>query len=103
MRATHEAKLPDRDMPTVEQIRHTIDRGGAHDKVRVGDPAAAPLGADEEAAGTPTTADRLKDTCANEFGRMADNIPKRRNGAALFATTMVLSVALAAFAVALGG
>lgn len=38
---------------TVEQLRGDIDSGRMRDKIRVGDPAAAPLGADEEAAGTP--------------------------------------------------
>jgi hypothetical protein len=38
---------------TVEQLRSDIDHGLTGDKVEVSDPAAAPLGADEEAAGTP--------------------------------------------------
>jgi hypothetical protein len=37
----------------VEQLRGDIDSGRTGDKVRVSDPAAAPLGADDEAAGTP--------------------------------------------------
>ena len=35
------------------QLRDRIDRGGAGDKVAFSDPAAAPLGTDDEAAGTP--------------------------------------------------
>ena len=38
---------------TTEQLRDDIDSGRAGDKVRFKDPAAAPLGTDEEAAGTP--------------------------------------------------
>jgi len=38
---------------TTEQLRHDIDQGLTGDKVRAQDPAAAPLGTDEEAAGTP--------------------------------------------------
>jgi hypothetical protein len=38
---------------TIERQRDDIDRGATHDKVPGHDPAAAPLGADEEAAGTP--------------------------------------------------
>ncbi len=38
---------------TIEQLRDDIDHGRACDKVDALDPAAAPLGADEEAAGTP--------------------------------------------------
>ncbi len=37
----------------VEALRRDIDDGGTGDKVAFPDPAAAPLGADEEAAGTP--------------------------------------------------
>ena len=38
---------------TTEQLRHDIDRGRTGEKVDAIDPAAAPLGTDEEAAGTP--------------------------------------------------
>jgi hypothetical protein len=38
---------------TTEQLRDDIDRGRTGEKVNVSDPAAAPLGTDEEAAGTP--------------------------------------------------
>jgi hypothetical protein len=38
---------------TADQLRHDIDQGRTGDKVRFPDPAAAPLGTDEEAAGTP--------------------------------------------------
>jgi hypothetical protein len=38
---------------STEQLRHDIDQGRTGDKVRFPDPAAAPLGTDEEAAGTP--------------------------------------------------
>lgn len=40
-------------MSTVDQLRSDIDAGRAGDKVAGSDPAAAPLGTDEEAAGTP--------------------------------------------------
>jgi hypothetical protein len=38
---------------TAAKLRSDIDSGRTGDKVRAPDPAAAPLGADEEAAGTP--------------------------------------------------
>jgi hypothetical protein len=38
---------------TVEQLRDDIDHGRTCDKIDAPDPAVAPLGADEEAAGTP--------------------------------------------------
>ena len=38
---------------TVEQLRNKVDLGKTGDKISFPDPAAAPLGTDEEAAGTP--------------------------------------------------
>ena len=42
------------------ELRAAIDRGGAGDKATQGDPAAAPLGTDDEAAGTPNSARQVK-------------------------------------------
>lgn len=39
---------------TMEQLRDDIDSGRTGEKVPASDPAAAPLGADDEAAGTRT-------------------------------------------------
>jgi hypothetical protein len=44
---------------TVDQLRSDIDRGRTGDKVDAPDPAAAPLGTDEEAAGTPIPANAV--------------------------------------------
>jgi cobalamin biosynthesis Mg chelatase CobN len=41
--------------PTTEQLRRDIDAGRAGSKVKAPDPAAAPLGTDDEAAGTPAS------------------------------------------------
>ena len=41
--------------PTVDQLRKEIDRGQAADKAPGVDPAAAPLGTDDEAGGNPPT------------------------------------------------
>ncbi len=43
-------------MRNVDQLRHAIDRGRTGSKVAASDPAAAPLGTDDEAAGTPVAA-----------------------------------------------
>jgi hypothetical protein len=45
---------------TTEQLRGDIDRGRTGDKIEVRDPAAAPLGTDEEAAGTPTPGEAVQ-------------------------------------------
>jgi hypothetical protein len=42
-------------LETTEQLRIAIDRGYGGDKVDAADPAAAPLGTDDEAGGTPNT------------------------------------------------
>jgi hypothetical protein len=45
--------------PTTDQLRRAIDSGATGDKVNSSDPAAAPLGTDEEAGGrTPTPVER---------------------------------------------
>ncbi|CAA0096627.1 Uncharacterised protein [Starkeya nomas] len=46
-------------MPHPDRLRHDIDSGRAADKVPFPDPAAAPLGTDEEAAGTPVPVDEV--------------------------------------------
>ncbi|MCL4766458.1 MAG: hypothetical protein KJZ80_09520 [Hyphomicrobiaceae bacterium] len=46
-------RLPLRSKSTAAQLRRDIDLGLTGDKVAVEDPAAAPLGTDDEAAGTP--------------------------------------------------
>ena len=41
--------------PTTDQLRSEIDRGDTGEKIGFPDPAAAPLGTDDEAAGHPPT------------------------------------------------
>jgi hypothetical protein len=50
---------------TADQLRHDIDRGRTGDKISWPDPASAPLGTDEEAAGTslaPADVDAARQT-----------------------------------------
>jgi hypothetical protein len=47
---------------TVDQLRSDIDSGRTGDKVPAADPAAAPLGTDEEAAGTPIAPELVAST-----------------------------------------
>ncbi len=44
---------------TTDQLRIAIDRGAQGDKVDFPDPAAAPLGTDEEAAGNPPEGEEI--------------------------------------------
>jgi hypothetical protein len=53
-------KLPRTDnavLPTADRLRHDISRGATADKIDFPDPAAAPLGTDDEAAGRPNIAE----------------------------------------------
>jgi hypothetical protein len=50
------SSTPNPSPPTTSQVRHAIDSGETGDKVAVSDPAAAPLGSDDEAAGRPPSA-----------------------------------------------
>jgi len=47
------------DPPTADRIRQDITRGKAGDKIDYPDPAAAPLGTDDEAAGKSPSAAEL--------------------------------------------
>lgn len=44
------------------QARHETDSGKTHDKVNHPDPAAAPLGTDEEAGGAHTSPDAIAES-----------------------------------------
>jgi hypothetical protein len=67
-----------RDSATTEQLRRDIDRGLTGDKIPVEDPAAAPLGTDDEAAGTPPTRDEVRDARRREgVGRPPDTSLER--------------------------
>ena len=52
--ATDGSEMERKRGATSAQLRDDIDSGRSGDKVPALDPAAAPLGTDEEAAGTPT-------------------------------------------------
>ncbi len=70
--------MTDHTRETVEQLRSDIDSGRTGDKVPASDPAAAPLGADEEAAGTPASADAVALARAREKSGPA--MPPQRSG-----------------------
>jgi hypothetical protein len=78
---------------TVEQLRDDIDHGRACDKVDAPDPAVAPLGADDEAAGTPPTSIAVEAARTLEVSRACGFRPAAGIGAAWV---------LIAFALALG-
>jgi hypothetical protein len=54
-------------LETTEQLRIAIDRGHGGDKVDAVDPAAAPLGTDDEAGGTPNTPAQVRLAAKHEI------------------------------------
>ncbi|MBX3558731.1 hypothetical protein, partial [Chelatococcus sp.] len=62
-------------MKTTAQLREGIDRGRAKDKVDFPDPAAAPLGTDDEAAGTPPTQAEIELAATGELDRSGGSSP----------------------------
>lgn len=65
-------------IPTAQELKGAIDSGKTGDKVASYDPGAAPLGTDDEAAGTPDTADRVALAMRQELG---NTHPRRRAAA----------------------
>lgn len=68
-----------RDQDTADSLRHDIDHGRAGDKVNYPDPAAAPLGTDDEAAGTPPTQEQLRMARAAEIRHHPDDPSSARS------------------------
>jgi hypothetical protein len=80
---------------TVEQLRSDIDGGRTMDKIRGNDPAMAPLGADEEAAGTPLSAEAISMARAYERRVATDpDLPPRGAGPAWILIGFVLILAI---------
>ena len=78
---------------TISQLRDDIDAGRTGDKIDWPDPAAVPLGTDEEAAGTPPDPWAVETARRIEVSRPCNSIAHRGVGAAWL---------LIAFAAALG-
>jgi hypothetical protein len=77
-----------------ERLRHDIDSGRTGDKVPAPDPAMAPLGTDEEAAGTPV---RPRDV---EAARRAETRPPHEAADESHATWLVVAGVAAVLAIA---
>jgi hypothetical protein len=81
-------------MTTTERLRGEIDSHRTGDKVAGNDPAAAPLGTDEEAAGTPVDSKAVEQARRYE---LADAKPDtREDGGTLF---YIVALALIACAI----
>ncbi len=60
---------------TADALRSRIDRGDGSDKVDFPDPAASPLGTDDEAAGTPPTSADIAQAAGHELSRATADAP----------------------------
>ncbi len=82
---------------TPAQLRHDIDSGRTGDKVPFPDPAAAPLGTDEEAAGTPVSGRAAAAARRAETARR-DEPPRpnssTRSGRAWMVITLIVAAAV---------
>jgi hypothetical protein len=89
---------------TVEQLRDDIDHGRTGDKVDALDPAVVPLGADEEAAGTPLQPATVDAARTLEVSRPRASTDPRGAGAAwlLIAFASALGAGLVAWMLWLG-
>ncbi len=64
---------------TTDQLRGEIDSGQAGDKIPFSDPAAAPLGTDDEAAGTPPSQEQIARARAAEVHMRSDDGGRAEN------------------------
>jgi hypothetical protein len=87
------ATTPDR--ATTDRLRHDIDHGRAGDKVDAADPAAAPLGTDDEAAGHSPSGQRVQAA----FREEANVEPKSRYDGWPLAVMVGAGAAVAAAAI----
>ena len=89
---------------TLEQLRADIDSGRTGDKVSAPDPAMAPLGTDDEAAGTPPSPAAIALTRRLENARPSQPAARTGLGHAwiLIAFVIALAVAIVAWGFLLG-
>ena len=80
---------------TIEQLRADIDSGRTGDKVSAPDPAMAPLGTDDEAAGTPPSPAAIALTRRMENSRPNQSEPQTGLGHAWILIAIVIALAAA--------
>jgi hypothetical protein len=85
----------------MDQLRDQIDRGQTGDKVDFPDPAAAPLGTDEEAAGLRPVVDQVEPGRGHAEAPIEAGSRKPSNGGRVMALVVVVA-AIAAIALVAG-
>jgi hypothetical protein len=91
----------EKDATNVDQLRRRIDTGRAGDKVAHPDPAAAPLGTDDEAAGQPASRDQVALASRHETRRPP--VPTGKIGLAVWLYAFFIVFLAAFFIWALAG
>lgn len=81
---------PDPRPQTTDRLRIDIDRGVTGDKIPGSDPAAAPLGTDDEAAGMPPTRREIDLEARSRTVRPHRETPSRRRSIASVAVACLL-------------
>jgi hypothetical protein len=71
---------PNEPIENTEQLRIAIDQGHGGDKVDAPDPAAAPLGTDDEAGGTPNSSAQVRLAAAQEIWARQNQEGQRTTG-----------------------
>lgn len=71
---------PDVPIETTSQLRIAIDQAQAGSRVDVTDPAAAPLGTDDEAAGNPDSTAQVRLAAAHEVRGTPSSERQRTSG-----------------------
>ena len=82
------------DGPTTAKLRHDIDRGRGGDKVDAIDPAAAPLGTDDEAAGTPPSKEAVQIAYNHEIGSRPTSEGKADGAVPVFVVIIICLVSI---------
>jgi hypothetical protein len=79
-------------MTTTDRLRADIDSGRTGDKVAARDPAAAPLGTDDEAAGTPPKPEDIAQARRQELKHEHGQGDDKKVGGALVYMMIVCAV-----------
>jgi hypothetical protein len=87
-----------KDTRNVDQLKADIDSGKTGDKISWPDPAMAPLGTDDEAAGTPPTPDQVRAASRQETGAGATSADGKGLGPSwwLIAITILIGLTILA-------
>jgi len=87
--------------PTTDQLRRAIDSGATGDKVHFPDPAAAPLGTDDEAGGFSPTPARAETALSTEAKPSLRRAHAESGRSALWAVVVALLCAVLLIALAI--